>query len=1160
MKHFFKYLFFLLFLLLITTEVFAQTGVNSSTTSNNLIPPEEEKLGEYLKYLEKGPEEYYNFLQTQPVVKKNTSVTSTSSPEKSIIEPLDIPVLIKNNVRAHNVIVTKAILNSKNELEIEGTVEIKNYAETDTSRLYMSAYTGIKGTGYYLQYPFFNESRGEAFILKPQESVIKDFKIVENNFLKWGTGAVEIFIQDEYSRTTHKEIGTIPFDNLQNIKQEGEIFNTIESKLSIATKKFPLSSGPTFKPEEEDLYIELDFGTTTPSFIENFEIHIYDRNFFTKSIKSFTVNATYGEDNLIKIQIPEDLSAGVYPFQVITYTNNNSYVPRMYGRFIVDGNMGKTTDVSFTLDGKKVSGLTLTVQGNPPNITSSEIENEVLFDAEITVFGKNEKVLYTKKIEGQDVQIYRNIDVNFEEPLSASKIEKVVVTLSGEKGVFNTFEKEFDLREEFNYWNIFYGVLVGAFLVLLIKFKYRKELVVVFAALLLVPFFADYEKVSSQASGNPSDLINFGSLDVVSNVSAEGVKRNWGDGEFIVERNSRYYINNVASADDLLSYYGINISVLQPNPNVCYVAGSQIYFEALVEYTMCSNHPITDCLDPDDCDETSWPLGVSSHYIGPPMARNYDLINLSDYYWGCGYGYYGCLSYTWNQVSIGNIIQKFWTSVAVDPPVRLTNEWLFEHSSNHVGYKYWQEYPRGVGPGAWSSPNTRLPGAVRGSSAYLSVTGSLNNTVNGTISTTFSTTGLNPGLNVIPLRTSFRPKSSYAAYAYTLQEVPVWICPATSSPLTATCAPSRFSSSIGDPVTYTITVTNASTTSPITYSWGPTNSSTFTYSTSGSKTENVTITNGGQAVSLSCNAYIEDFSSYCSGSYTELGEPSQYTANPKEGATYQWLDENDQPIPGATSQTYSTTYGAVGSYPLKVITTKNSVDTVSDSCYATVYEAPPYCSGNYAELGEPSEYTVNLVAGATYQWLDENDQPIPGETSLTYSTTYGEAGSYPVRVEMTRNNGSVSVSDTCWSTVSSCGEEPDSCVDNQEYYSYCDGYMWNSFPTGEYCSSSEADGPNITTFKFVPNIVNVNTNTCKLNLVGTNVQVCRMFKNNQIDTTISDSINAQIINFNINTFGSIEIPIGTYTLGCTGTSTSGELVDVLVGSQKCMLNPDYREN
>jgi hypothetical protein len=515
-----------------------------------------------------------------PIVENNVSGEDI----KAYFNSLEAPKIIKNNVRANNVVVTKAIINSNNELEIEGTVEIKNYADTETSKLYMISYTGIKGSGYYLEYPLYNEERSEAFVLKPKESINKNFKIVEKNFINWGMGAVEIMIEDEYNKMVHKEIGILPYENFINIKKTNEIFTEIESRLVVGDETFPLGSGPTFEADKEDMFIKLDFGTTTPDFIDSFDITVYERNFFTRSIKEFNVEAEYDDENLITIQIPEDLNAGVYPFQIISNTNNGNYIPRIYGRFIVAGNMGKTIDASLNLDGKKAVGLILTIQGNPPNMSDINLDQTLKFDAEVTVLGQGDKVLFTKKVDNQSVEIYRNIDISLDDSINASKIKKVKVTLSDENGVFNVFEKEYDLGKSFNYWNIFYVLIGILILFVLIKIKNKHNLTAVFVILLVFGF------ANSVYAVEPSNSL----------------------GVFLWDADSSLYREDtdiqVLEGTDLLTYFGINLNVTNPNPNVCYAPGQLIPVTASLSYDVCENSPIQrECTGTGSCEYSASP-------------------------------------------------------------------------------------------------------------------------------------------------------------------------------------------------------------------------------------------------------------------------------------------------------------------------------------------------------------------------------------------------------------------------------------------------------------------------------------------------------------------------------------------------------------------------
>ena len=79
---------------------------------------------------------------------ENTNIVSINTKSTSevpdFLKNLDIPKIIKNNVRVNNLMITKTEIDAKNQIIVEGTVEIRNYADTPTSRLYMASYLGIK--------------------------------------------------------------------------------------------------------------------------------------------------------------------------------------------------------------------------------------------------------------------------------------------------------------------------------------------------------------------------------------------------------------------------------------------------------------------------------------------------------------------------------------------------------------------------------------------------------------------------------------------------------------------------------------------------------------------------------------------------------------------------------------------------------------------------------------------------------------------------------------------------------------------------------------------------------------------------------------------------------------------------------------------------------
>lgn len=174
------------------------------------------------------------------------------------------------------------------------------------------------------------------------------------------------------------------------------------------------STGPTFYPETEDIFLDLDFRKNVPNFLKNISVKVYKKNFFTSPVKKFdaVITEPITEETVFNIPFPEDLPPGVYPVEVeFVSEDKNIKIPNIYGRFIVGGNMVKTTDVVLNISDTGVQGITLIVQGNPPDITNPDRAGKAIFSAQIEVLQKDNKILFTKKIEEQTVDIYKNIDI-----------------------------------------------------------------------------------------------------------------------------------------------------------------------------------------------------------------------------------------------------------------------------------------------------------------------------------------------------------------------------------------------------------------------------------------------------------------------------------------------------------------------------------------------------------------------------------------------------------------------------------------------------------------------------------------------------------------------------------------------------------------------------
>jgi hypothetical protein len=162
------------------------------------------------------------------------------------------------------------------------------------------------------------------------------------------------------------------------------------------------------------MFLNLDFRENVPNFLKNISVKVYKKNFFTSPIKEFdaVITEPITEETVFNIPFPEDLPPGVYPIHVkFEMENKDIKMPHVYGRFIVGGNMVKTTDVVLNISDNSVQGITFIAQGNPPDITNPDRARKAIFSAQIEVLQKDNKILFSKKIEEQAVDIYKNIDI-----------------------------------------------------------------------------------------------------------------------------------------------------------------------------------------------------------------------------------------------------------------------------------------------------------------------------------------------------------------------------------------------------------------------------------------------------------------------------------------------------------------------------------------------------------------------------------------------------------------------------------------------------------------------------------------------------------------------------------------------------------------------------
>ncbi len=209
----------------------------------------------------------------------------------------------------------------------------------------------------------------------------------------------------------------------------------------------------------------------------------------------------------------------------------------------------------------------------------------------------------------------------------------------------------------------------------------------------------------------------------------------------------------------------------------------------------------------------------------------------------------------------------------------------------------------------------------------------------------------------------------------------------------------------------TLSVT-AGGTAPLSYQWFY-NGTAITAATNASYSKNWTASDGGVYKVVVTNAAGSDSSKTTVTINSSITTPLPGTTNVAQGSatpltivasgtppiTYQWY-YNSTAITGATSASYSKTWGAADGGVYKVVVT-NPTGTDSSSTQLTV--APVITAGlsagtSVAQAGSTAlSVTASGTATITYQWY-LNGTAITGATTNSYSKTWGAAdgGTYKV--------------------------------------------------------------------------------------------------------------------------------------------------------------------
>lgn len=217
-----------------------------------------------------------------------------------------------------------------------------------------------------------------------------------------------------------------------------------------------------------------------------------------------------------------------------------------------------------------------------------------------------------------------------------------------------------------------------------------------------------------------------------------------------------------------------------------------------------------------------------------------------------------------------------------------------------------------------------------------------------------------------------------------------------------------------------------------------------------------------------------------------------------------------------------------------------------------------------------------LASGGTlpyiYQWWSDSDATVSvGEcTTSSCEQTYDSEGMKELYLTLSdsaenENSQSTQVSCQVWvaeeSSVSS-----QICIDNIRYIEInVNGVTMTEVDTSDtsLCATNPPPNEPTVNLEIIPQIVPDSSAMCGMNAYTTGVvDSCRVYgKNNQILYDLTTTLMTSFYDGSIDTtLIQMEVPIGSYKIGCSATDSEGAPISILSEMKSCIVNPSVRES
>jgi hypothetical protein len=463
-----------------------------------------------------------------------------------------------------------------NKIIVKGAFEIENKSDYESPDFHYSVFGVLRGLEKSTDFPDYSNSRSDVIKLDSKEKIKKDFSLELKNLLDFGSLLVNIRIESptgEMFTNKSKEIPNSSINqNPQTLSDKKNIYSGINYYFNLNSEKFFINEGPTFYPEKEDLFLEIT-STSSNDIIgeKKAKISIFSNTYFTAPVYTEEVSLFFDDETsgskINSIKIPEELEPGVYPMKIELENDfSNYYIPIIYGRFIIGGEIIKITSLSFE-ENKTIKDFLITIQGTPLDLRNQNDYTSLNnFDIEIILKNKKDEIIISELYPNQNVLVNNEVNLSLKNPVQYKSVYQIVINAKNGDKIIHSYSKNIK-HKEINIVLTLISSLILIILILTLSVIRKKMKVKGIIVLTIICFsFGAFDYSLAFVSPTPNKEIGF-----------------------IVYPAGTHLDDDIVRMDDVLDRFGVN--VIFENLDQCINSGTIFPVKVDVNYSLCGNVP-----------------------------------------------------------------------------------------------------------------------------------------------------------------------------------------------------------------------------------------------------------------------------------------------------------------------------------------------------------------------------------------------------------------------------------------------------------------------------------------------------------------------------------------------------------------------------------------